>query len=432
MKSALFILIAVLLAVNNIFINFRIGNLSYDRLLEFGLFFLFFKSYITELRENSFFRKYNLYIILFAIVQFLMNIKLVMFNGAETKIIYVSFVKCFSYIVFSYLFLLIVKENTKYLNIIIAIHLGICVFGLLHHPISPLSSQVHQIKTSLYKGVEGNEGLSKKLTGQDRYIQEGISNRFRMSGPFPSPIPFAYFLLSALFLNLYMYLRSNKKIYLFNLSIILLCSFMSQTRSLILAEVVMIMIFWVFINNKRINTYKVGIVITVLALAVLYVNRPSSSVQTGESSRMTKFNDRRELLWITGMYAIAKHPFGISKEQYAEVRREMYYITGSLTVLYMPSHNGFINTAFNYTVIGYFLMIGFCIFIYKRTKPLSKNYRIIFNTFYIAYIINATFHNNFLFYSDYTVYMVLMLITIHYQYEKNKGLEYPKQLLNEA
>ncbi len=432
MRGIIFISIAVLLAINNIFVNFRIGSISFDRLLEFGIFFIFLKSYVKEIKTNAFFRKYNTYIVVFAIIQLLMNFKLLMFEDMPIKIIYVSLIKCFSYIVFSYLFLLIAKENTKYINIIIWVHLGICLFALLHHPMSPLSGQIHELKTILYKGVGGNAGLAKKLEGQSLYIELGLGNRFRASGPFASAIAFSYFLINTLFLNIFMYMRTKKNMYLIIIGFVMVCSFLTQTRSLILAELIIILGIWLYMNNKKLNSYKVAAAIAVLALSPIVLNKISSVSQSGENSRLTQLNDKgsdRELLWLTGLYAVASHPFGITDDQYADIRREMYYSSGSLSVLHMPSHNGFINTGFNYTIFGYLIMIGFFIFMYRSGKYLSKYYKILFFTFFIAYFVHSSFHNNFLFYADYEVYMVIMLMSVQYYHEKNNKQD-SKPVLN--
>ena len=74
-----------------------------------------------------------------------------------------SFFKCISFVVFSYLFLLIIKEDIKYVNYIIVLHLGICLFAILQHPLSPLSGQIHDIKMMLFQGQDGNVSLLKKL-----------------------------------------------------------------------------------------------------------------------------------------------------------------------------------------------------------------------------------------------------------------------------
>ena len=150
MRKIVFIIIACLLATNNIFSNYKLGPISYTRLIEFMIFFAFFNSFIKEFSENSYFRKYFLFVITFTVLQLFVNIKLVAFDGYETKMILEGFVKSISFGVFSFLFYLLIKSNIKYLNIILIIHFIICLFALLQHPFSPLSSEVHELKKLLF------------------------------------------------------------------------------------------------------------------------------------------------------------------------------------------------------------------------------------------------------------------------------------------
>ena len=78
-----YILIAILLGVDNVFISFRVGSISYDRLLEFVLFFLFFKSYLLEIKTNPFFKKYNTFLLLFTVLQALIGLRLAIAGKIE-------------------------------------------------------------------------------------------------------------------------------------------------------------------------------------------------------------------------------------------------------------------------------------------------------------------------------------------------------------
>ena len=142
----LYIIIAVLLAIDNVFINFKIGSISYDRLLEFIIFFFFFKWYLREIRINPFFKKWNNFLMLFAVVQCLMHLRLAILGEMEFKFVYVGLFKSFSFIVYSFLFLLIARKNLKLVNVIVFIHFAICVFAFLQHPVSPIATQMLEIK----------------------------------------------------------------------------------------------------------------------------------------------------------------------------------------------------------------------------------------------------------------------------------------------
>jgi O-Antigen ligase len=426
MKSLVYILIAFLLATNNVFINFRVGFLSYDRLLEFIIFVIFIKPFINEFNTNSYFKKYTLFIILFAITQLLMNIKLVAFNNVESDVILKGFFKSFSFLVFSYLFLLIVKKDIKYLNLIIYLHLGICLFAILQHPTSPLSSEIHNIKMMLFKSAENNASLLKNLAGQEEYINLGMGNRFRLSGPFYSTITFSYFLFSTFILNLYMLIRTHMRFYILSLGFIILCSLLTQTRSLVLAQGFIIFFVYFFIHNSKLNSYKIAFTAIGLIFSIIFINKIENTLTQKDASRLTNKSakgDQRPLLWLTGIYAVTKHPFGVSKMQYDTIKKEMSLRYGMSGLQYLPSHNGFINVGFNYSFLGYFIIIGFFIFLYGYTNSFSKDFKYLFILFFLGYTIHSSFHNDYFFSSDYDVLMILMLLPLHLIYElENKQL----------
>jgi hypothetical protein len=138
------------------------------------------------------------------------------------------------------------------------------------------------------------------------------------------------------------------------------------------------------------------------------------------SSRLSDFNDKgssRPLLWLTGLYAVTSNPFGVSPNQYEHVKIEMYKATGVGSLRYNPCHNGFINTGFNYSIFGYLAMTLFLIFIFSYIKKSEKPFSTLFILFLIGYFIHSSFHNNFIFYSDYDVLMVLILIGVHPEYQ---------------
>ncbi|NRD23522.1 O-antigen ligase family protein [Winogradskyella litoriviva] len=350
----------------------------------------------------------------------------------DSEFILIGLVKCFSYIVFSFLFYLIAKENIKFVNIIIGVHVLICVFAILQHPLSPISSSMMAIKKTLFASIEASEGIAKKLNNQEEYIKLGIGIRFRASGPFPSAITFSYFLLSTFFLNIYMYFRQKKGVYLGIISLILVCSFLTQTRSLILAEFFILLGVFVFIHNEKLNSYKVIFTLIGLIASLVFINKIESFFTGNKDSRLTKLDDEgshRDLLWLTGLYAVATHPLGITSEEYAEVRREMFYKFGKEAVLVLPSHNGFVNVGFNYTIFGYPVIILFFIFLFKHIKMHISTYKILFTLYVTGYIIHSMFHNNFLFYSDYDVYMVIMLIPIYSYIDKNDNESFIRKKL---
>tara|TARA_R100001369_G_scaffold85726_1_gene119631 strand:- start:4436 stop:5728 length:1293 start_codon:yes stop_codon:yes gene_type:complete len=416
-----YILIAILLAVDNVFIRFRIGGLSYDRLLEFILFFVFFKVYLSETIENPFFKKWNRFIILFALLQLVINFNLAIWGKIDFEVVYTDFVKCFSFLVYSFLFLLLVKKDIKYINIILFVHFLICIFAFLQHPLSPIASQMMEIKKMLYSTGNAEDILSK-LGLEETYVEGGFANRFRLSGPFNSSISFSYFAISSFILNLYMYLRFKKKIYIFFLGTLFIASVLSQTRSLLLAEICLVFGYMFFAPSKRQSIIKLVMVAGALA-AIIFVYVGQDMLSTGES-RITKISskgDNRPLLWLTGIYTVIKHPFGITEQEYVEARKEMFVAFGDRGILQLAAHNGLINVGFHYSIFGYVLFFFFVLFLLRQINELEPKYVIFFRLTLFAYLIQASFHNNFILSSDYPYLMILILIWADWDKNSLKG-----------
>ncbi len=415
--KAIYVLIAILLGVNNVFIRFKIGSISYDRLLEFLIFFLFFRTYLNEIKINPFFKKFNSFLLLFALLQLLMNLRLTILGEMLFEDVYKELFKCLSFLVYAFLFLLIAKKSLKYVDVILYVHLFICLFAFLQHPISPISAQMLEIKKLLYVMVE-NEGISTKLNREEVYIEGGFGDRFRLSGPFVSTINFSYFAISSLAISMYMYLRLRKKFYLIIIAMLLVASVLTQTRSLLLGEIVLIFGFLFFVPVSRHALYKLGLVICTL-LMVTYVLINKDFLNSG--SRITTLGsggegDSRPYLWITGVYAVSKHPLGITEYQYKEARKEMYYLIGHPAVLFLAPHHGLINLGLHYSFFGYILFFFFTLFLLRQIRLLEPKYVLFFRLVLIAYLIHGSFHNDFILNADYPFLMVLILIYIDKYY----------------
>jgi len=423
MRSVVFIIIAFLLATNNVFIDFRVGSLSIDRLLEFLFFGLFLNTFIKEFFANAFFKKFTFFVIALAIVQLISNSLLASFHGLESMDLLEDLFKSLSFIVFASLFYLVVKENLWYLKFIVFIHLLICVFALLQHPLSPISSEIHEIKVQLYSNIDQVDARSIKLKNQETHINYGVSNKFRLSGPFVSTTTFSYFLMVTFLFNLYLYFRTHKRIYVFTTAFVILCGILTQTRSLVIAIAVILIGIFILINkNSRFNNLKVISTVILLVTSLVFMNK-FDSLFDENSSRLTNLTEDssstgRPLLWLTGLKAVAKHPLGITDAQYTIVKQEMSKKYGKYSLGFLNSHNGLINIGLNYSALGYFIIFMFAIFILKSTRLLSKNYKYLFYLFFFGYLLNVFYHNNFIFISDYDILMALMLIPLHYIYEQ--------------
>ncbi|WP_418499185.1 O-antigen ligase family protein [Flagellimonas sp.] len=412
MKTWIYYLIAFLIAVDNVFVSKRIGFLSVDRLLEIMIFILFFKSFLNELRTNSFFKKFCQFLMVFIILKFLMNLRFLALGEIESLDIVRDLFKGFTFIIFSFLFVIIIKEGTKYLRVISWVHLAILIFSLLHHPLSPIAGQVQDFKEILLTSNDSQMGEAD-LSNEETYIEHGLANRFRLSGPFAFAITFSYFAISSFILNLYLFMKTRKKFYLVVLGLLIVTAFLSQTRSLILGLFIISAGYFLIIQNKNAR-YKFNLFVASL-FSILILALVSSSI-TSIDSRVTSADgtgggsDNRPMLWATGILAVVENPFGVTKTDYDKTRQAMFEVSGDSSILHLTSHNGLINVGFQYTFFGYILFGAFVYFLLKRTLKLPRDYKILFLLSLFGYLVHTSFHNNFILYADYPYLMVLILI----------------------
>src|SRR5690606_38084357 len=156
------------------------------------------------------------------------------------------------------------KKNIRYVNIIVFIHLFICLFAFLQHPISPLAGQMLEIKKLLYVVENADDKVLGVLSKEETYISGGFVDRFRLAGPFSTTINFAYFSVSSVIINFYLYIRYKKRYYLALLIILFIASILTQTRSLLLAEISLVFGYLFFAPHKRHAIYKMTIIIAAL------------------------------------------------------------------------------------------------------------------------------------------------------------------------
>jgi hypothetical protein len=412
MRNLLLILIALLIGVDTIFINFRFAGISYDRLLEFLLFFILFKAYLDYLIKDTFFRIWNYIIVLLALLQLSSNIRLVINNESEFDIIYIELVKCFSYIVFSFLFYYLLKNKPQYINIIVGLHVLTVVFGFLLHPFSPFALEMIEVKNVLFSSLDPTK-YSSKISTEEAYIAGGYLERLRLSGPFLSSIRFSYFAYSSFALSFYLYIKSNKRVYIITLLLIFLASVLSQTRSLLLAELVLTFGYIFFNPSIKAPLYKIGLVSTMVVLTgLLYFGK---DIFLPDNVRVTKISsqgqsDSRPLLWLTGIEAVIYNPFGVSASEYSEIKQVAYYQYGHRDILHLSSHNGPINVGFHYTILGYMVIFYLILFLLKYINKMQDKFGVFFKLILVGYLIHTFFHNDFIFNSDYLILTIMMLI----------------------
>ncbi|RIV46049.1 O-antigen ligase family protein [Flagellimonas pelagia] len=412
MKNWIYYLIAFLLAVDNVFVSKRIGFLSVDRLLEIMIFILFFRSFLDELRTNPFFKKFTQFLVGFIVLKFLMNLWFLANGEIKSLDIVREIFKGITFLIFAYLFVLVLKKGPKYLRVISWVHLGILIFALLHHPLSPIAGEVQEFKKALLTSNDAEMGEAD-LSNEETYIEYGLANRFRLSGPFAFAITFSYFAISSFILNLYLFMKTRKKFYLLVLGLLIVTAFLSQTRSLILGLFIISAGYFLLIQNKTVR-YKFNLIagaffsILILMLAANSIGSIDSRVTSAEGTGGG--SDNRPLLWATGILAVLENPFGVSEADYDKTRQAMFEVSGDSSLLHLTSHNGLINVGFQYTFFGYILFGFFAYFLIKSAMKLPRDYKFLFLLSLLGYLVHSSFHNNFILYADYPFLTILILI----------------------
>tara|TARA_R110002111_G_scaffold262376_2_gene338266 strand:+ start:886 stop:2184 length:1299 start_codon:yes stop_codon:yes gene_type:complete len=422
MKNWIYYFIAFLLAIDNVFVSKRIGFLSFDRLFEIIIFAYFIKQFINEFKTNKFFKRFCQFVLICIFLKLFMNVRFLiigeLFTELQVKKIYTDLFKGFTFIVYPYLFLIVLNKGLKYVRVICWFHLIIVIFALLHHPLSPVSSQVSEIKKTILTSNDSEHIQFNASGNEDIYIKQGLANRFRLSGPFAYAIPFSYFAFSSFILAFFMFIKTHKKFYLILLGLLLLCAFLSQTRSLILAFIVIIG-GYVYLKKEKNIKYKFSIyAASLVALIPLIIIMSSISVESRVTQGGTSHaQDNRPLLWLAGVLAVMENPLGVTKEGYDEMKYYVYSeYDGDQGVLELPSHNGIVNIGFNYTFFGYFVFLIFIIYLLRNASLAPPNLKLFFRLTFTGYLIHTSFHNNFILFADYPILM--MPILIGYESEK--------------
>lgn len=421
MKNWVYFLIAFLLAIDNVFVSKRIGFLSFDRLLEIIIFIYFFKQFLIEWKTNKFFKRFCLFVIMFISLKLLMNVRFLLIGEISTALeiqkIYTDLFKGFTFIMYAFLFLIVLNKGLKYVRVICWVHLLIIIFSLLHHPLSPLSSQVSEIKKTILTSNDSEHVQFNSSGNEDIYIKQGLASRFRLSGPFAFAIPFSYFAFSSFILAFFMFIKTRKKFYLIMIGLLFVCAFLSQTRSLILGFIVITGGYFYLKKEKSIK-YKFHLyVATFFAIVPLILFISSISVESRVTQGASHAQDDRPLFWAAGIFAVMENPFGVTNDAYDEMKYYVYYkYGGGPGLLELTSHNGLINVGFNYTFFGYIVFLFFTIFLLKNASLSPPNLKLFFRLILAGYLVHTSFHNNFIFYADYP--SLMMPILIGYESEK--------------
>lgn len=411
----LFIFIAFIIATDGILIGFKILGIDISRFFQFLSFLFIISSFYKSIFDNYIFKQYIKLGLAFIFFIFLKLFTTTFILEDEIRLNIINNIsRVVLSLIFIYLVYFILLKKFSFLKYILIFNLPIMLIAFFQFQIFPFSDIAWDIRFNYFNFGHVNTFGTVEL-------EENMVFRKRVVGLYSTSVPLAYVLVTNMIIGLYLYLKEKNILYFIYFIIIGITAVFSLTRSAVLA----FLILFIYIVIKKLYksnlTKKIFFLLGIIFLILFSIDFYNKSEEN--LSRVTSVNGNsatgRIPLVITGAAALIQYPFGISKEKYQQVKKEMYYILKHPNVLKFTSHNGLMNLGFNYTLFGliYFLFIFY--FIFKKLKMyISKEYYLFFIISSIAYLSNGFFHNNFIFNKDFYGLILLSLIAYEYNFQK--------------
>lgn len=410
--SIILVSIAIAVGLNNIVIGYKIAGISIDRIIQIFLFFILFKHFSKDWKDKNL--RFVLIIISWFLILAIFNNFSLLIQG-EDKITVMTFIRdtirVIMYGIFTYLVYYLLKNDIKKLNIILFIQFLAILLAFFQNPMTPLTDWSQSIKVEYFAN---NMQIQDLDIYQD--FMENVNWTFiRVSGPYGQVVTMSYTLVISATLTTFMYLYTNKKVYIYYLLFLFLVSIMSLTRSAVGSIFIMLLFL---ISKEKVYFF---ILMTIGTIYVLFFSN-FDPMNLSDYSRVVSSDDSsaqgKIYLWITGATALLLHPFGITDIDYMNVKEWMYTIYHNSDIVKYPSHNGIINIGFQYTILGIFLLIYFIYRLFKMSNILEKKERRFWMFAFFAYLFQQSFHNNGIFYVEFNVLIILALYLV--EINKNK------------
>ncbi len=416
LKALMYIYIALILATEGILQGLKISGIDISRVLQVAVFIFLIKSFYFDINNNKALRTiFYFFIVMLLFLSLKMFVTTFYFNDLDMDIFFDA-IRLILMMVSLYLTYYIIKKDMKYLNLILIFNLPIMLVAFFQFQMFPFSDIAWDIKFDYFN-------YQRVTFHGEGTLETNNSFRQRVIGLYATSIPLSYILVTNMIIGLYLYLKTNSKIYLLYFLFLGITSFFTLTRSVVLAFFILL-IYVGYIGlvksslKKKIYTI---IIITVLSFASLFLLGESEGKLDRLSSSEGKSATGRLPLAITGAVALIKYPFGITDAKYDEVKKEMYQVLRHPNVLKFTSHNGLLNVGFTYTVFG---LLYFIYFIFKMKKVLKQYLSPKMMQFFIvgtfAYFAHGLFHNNFIFVVEFYILIVLAIIANEYRIEREK------------
>ncbi|MFK7971193.1 MAG: hypothetical protein AB8F95_12535 [Bacteroidia bacterium] len=409
-STALVTVLGLLVGVNNIFIGYKFAGVSYDRLVEIVLFIFLFRTFIRSMRDSGVFRMMILVLIVFGIMRQVGDIGVWAQGQTVTLEAFArTFVKSFTYVIFFFFVFEGLKRNpVRFLHAYLLVVFAAGLLAFFQSPITPFTSEAWNIKLT-YFGANIQSDAFQEGQSLNAEMAEQLLG-IRVAGPYQYSIVYSYALFPALAVSVYLFLARRKSAYLFLFLFFGVVASMTLTRSLFLSAVVILI---PLMSRLKIQYYILGAAAGIFLFFYFGLGTALDILLNSRLSNLT--NDEgahRNLLALCGIVAVLRFPFGITNKDYDLVRQEFYEHYGKVSIRDLPSHNGFVNLGFHFTILGYFIFLAWLMLARWYYRNIRKQVKRFFLFALLAYMAHTSFHNGFVFIGDYNVLVVLGLFTL--------------------
>ena len=417
LNRSLYLLIAFLIATEGLFVGqYMVVGVAGYRWLELLIFVLLLKQFLKDLKSNKFLVFYVKFLF---ILIFFLGIKAGYLMFFEDYLDFVPFKQMMRvpfFLIVPYLIYFVAKKDIKYLKIILLIQVLIFSVAFFQFPLTPLTDLAWELKNN-YFAANTPTGILDEL-GVDAL-------KARVPSLYAYAIPFSYALAAGGILSAYLYKKTNNTIYILAIVFMVIVAAMSLTRSAVLA-LLFLLLYVSFAPGKKRALVKylviVGLGYVLVTMFIEYAESISRLTNTEGSSATGRIP-----LLITGAYALLLNPLGVSPDAYQAVKEEMYAIFQHPHILEFTAHNGLITFGFYYTLMGLLVFI-YLLYIVKKKylTQLTKQMKMFFMVAFFAYLLQAFFHNNFIFTKDFGILIIVALLMYEYRISKDKRVKNAK------
>lgn len=395
-------------------IGYKFAGVSYDRILEILLFLWMFKSFIRAMKESGVFRSMILILVVFSILRQVGDIGIWAQGSNVTLEAFIrTFVKSSTYIIFFFfVYEGLMRFPKRFLQTFLAVVFLAALLAFFQSPITPFTSEAWNFKVTWFGKNIQSEYFADVQADSAKFNDP--TRGLRVAGPYQYSIVYSYALFIPVALSVYLYLSRRKGAYLLLYLFFALVATMTLTRSLILATAIVLL---PLMRRLQVRYLAIGIIVGSFLFIYFDLGTPLGILISG---RLANFTDdgavRRDLLALCGLVTVFYHPFGVTGQDYTRVRRDFYEEFGLIGVRDLPSHNGFVNLGFHFTIFGYLVFFSWlmmCRWYYRR---IHKRVRSFFLFAFIGYMAQSSFHNSFVFIGDYNAIVLLGLFTAEVQW----------------